>query len=129
MQNGLTDQQLEASLVASDEFFANAGGTNTAWVDAIYKLLLGRTADAGGVQYWDAQLTAGVSRLNVAERIAGSTENDTQLINADYEHYLGRPADAQGLAHWLNQFALGMTNEDVVAGFTGSAEYFRGHTG
>jgi RHS repeat-associated protein len=129
MDAGLTDQQLEAGFVASDEFFNNAGGTTTAWIDAIYKLLLGRAADAGGEQYWNAQLSAGATRDDVALRIANSAENDTQLINDDYFHYLGRAADPDGLAFWLQQFADDKTNEDVISGFTGSAEYYKQHTG
>jgi hypothetical protein len=145
MQNGLTDQELEAGFIASDEFYAKAGenfdpgkdaddtGTtdldhNTDWIDAVYKLLLGRTADSAGETYWNGQLAAGVSRSDVALRIAGGTENDTQLINSDYIHYLGRPADSAGLAFWLTQFAAGQTNEDVIAGFTGSPEYYKEHT-
>ena len=42
MDAGVTDQELEADLVSSPEFYANAGGTNTLWIDAVYKLLLGR---------------------------------------------------------------------------------------
>ena len=125
MDAGLTDQQLEAQFVASDEFFANAGGTNVKWIDAIYQLLLGREADASGESYWTGQLKSGVSRQQVAEDIAGSTENNTLLINSDYFHYLGRAADPGGLVYWLGQFTAGKTNEDVIAGFTGSAEYYQ----
>jgi hypothetical protein len=127
MQAGLTDQQLEAELVSSDEFFKNAGGTNAAWVDSVYKLLLGRTADTDGEAHWNRQLAAGVSRGGVALAIAGGVENIAQLINADYFHYLGRAADADGLDYWLQQFAAGKTNEDVIAGFTGSDEYYQQH--
>jgi hypothetical protein len=128
MHNGLADQQLEAFLVSSNEFYANAGGTNLAWIDAIYNLLLGRTADSSGETYWSGQLAAGQSRQQVALRIANSAENDTQLINDDYFHYLGRAADPDGLAYWLDQFAHGKTNEDIIAGFTGSDEYYRKHS-
>ncbi|HVC96995.1 MAG TPA: DUF4214 domain-containing protein [Pirellulales bacterium] len=136
MDAGETDQELEADLVSSPEFYAKAGGTNAAWIDAVYKLLLGRAPDAGGESYWlsqlDADLAAGQptgQALNqVAQGIAGSQENNTQLINDDYFHYLGRAADSGGLADWLRQFAYGATNEDVIAGFTGSAEYYDDHT-
>ena len=125
MQAGLTDQQLEADLSASDEFFQKAGGTNIAWIDAIYRLLLGRAADSAGETYWSRQLQGGATRLQAAEGIAGSQENNTQLINDDYFHYLGRDADPGGLAYWLQQFANGKTNEDVIAGFTGADEYYK----
>lgn len=128
MQNGLTDQGLEADLVSSDEFYNTAGGTDTDWIDSIYTLLLGRSVDTSGQQYWTGQLSAGVSRLTVALDIANSAENDTQLINADYQHYLGRAADAGGLSYWLAQFAAGQTNEDVIAGFTGATEYYNAHS-
>ncbi|HWB14452.1 MAG TPA: DUF4214 domain-containing protein [Pirellulales bacterium] len=136
MLNGLTDQQLEAGFIASDEFFGNAGGTDLDWVDAVYMLLLGRAADASSATYWTSQLASlegvesGVqARSQVAVRIASSQENNSNLINDDYQHYLGRPADAQGLQFWLQQFAAGKTNEDVIAGFTGSAEYYQDKTG
>lgn len=128
MQDGLTDQQLEAGFIASDEFFQAAGGTDAAWVDAAYQLLLGRPADQAGQAYWVIALAQGESRLQVAMGIAGSTENNTQLINADYQQYLGRPADAAGVAYWLQQFADGQTNEDLIAGLTGSAEYYQQKT-
>ncbi|HUY33495.1 MAG TPA: DUF4214 domain-containing protein [Pirellulales bacterium] len=132
MDAGVTDQQLEADLVSAGgtngEFYTKAGGTNTLWIDAVYKLLLGRAADAAGETYWNGQLNAGVTLNQVAQGIAGSQENNTQLINEDYFHYLGRAADAGGLSYWLGQFADGKTNEDVIAGFTGSAEYYKQHT-
>jgi hypothetical protein len=137
MQNGLTDQQLEAQFAASDEFFKNAGGTTNAvnWIDAVYKLLLGRPAEPGGETYWSGKLASVMStesaqfaRYQVALSIAGSQENNTNLINDDYFQYLGRAAGPGGLTYWLQQFADGATNEDLIAGFTGSAEYYKEHT-
>jgi hypothetical protein len=128
MQAGLTDQQLEAQFAAADEFYTKAGGTDVKWIDAIYKLLLDRPAAVADETFWSARLSAGYTRLEVAEQIAGSQENNTQLINDDYFHYLGRAADADGLAFWLGQFGDGKTNEDVIAGFTGSAEYYKEKT-
>ncbi|HET6878882.1 MAG TPA: DUF4214 domain-containing protein [Pirellulales bacterium] len=128
MQRGLTDQGVEAKLVATDEFFANAGSNNQIWVDAVYTRMLGRQVDAPGEAWWTAQLANGQSRSQVAQEIAVSQENNTQLINDDYFHYLGRAADLQGLSWWLTQFAAGKTNEDVIAGFTGGREYYDKHT-
>jgi len=132
MDAGTTDQELEADLVSAGgtngEFYQSAGGTNTLWIDAVYKLLLGRTADANGENFWNSKLAAGATLNEVAQGIAGSQENNTQIINEDYFHYLGRAADSGGLDFWLGQFAAGKTNEDVIAGFTGSAEYYTEHT-
>lgn len=128
MQAGLTDGQLAAQLVASDEFFKQAGGSNSAWIDAAYQALLGRAADAGGDAYWIGKLSAGETRLQVAQGFTGSVESDKSQINDDYLHYLGRPADAAGMDHWLSQFTAGSTNEDLIAAFTGSDEYYKSHS-
>ena len=128
MHHGTTDQQLEADFISSTEFFSSAGGTNTAWIDAVYRLLLGRAADPAGEAYWSGKLAAGTNRYDVAQAIAGSQENQSQLINDDYFHYLGRAADPAGLSYWLAQFLQGKTNEDVIAGFTGSDEYYQKQT-
>ena len=106
-----------------------AGGTSADWIDAVYKLVLCRPADADGESYWLKQLSSGATLLGVAQDIANSQENDAQLIKSDYFHYLGRSADDAGLAYWLTQFAHDETNEDVIAGFTGSAEYYAKHDG
>ncbi|HVC93403.1 MAG TPA: ELWxxDGT repeat protein [Pirellulales bacterium] len=128
----VTDQQLEADLVSAGgttgEFYTDAGGTNTDWIDAVYEKLLGRAADVAGEMYWNGLLNMGETLGLVAQGIAGSRENDTQLINDDYMQYLGRAADPGGLAYWLQQFADGATNEDVIAGFTGADEYYNKHT-
>jgi hypothetical protein len=63
------------------------------------------------------------TRADVAQRIAGSQENNSQRINNRCLPYWDRAADPGGLAYWLHQFAAGKMNEDVIAGFTGSAEY------
>lgn len=118
----------DAGAVASDEFFKDAGGTDTDWIDAAFQLLLGRPADQGGQVFWNSRLAADVSRQQAALEIANSHENNSNLINADYLHYLGRPAEQGGLDYWLAQFAAGQTNEDVIAGFTGSGKYYKEHT-
>ena len=129
MQNGLTDEQLAAQLVASDEFYKQAGGSDGGWIDAVYQALLGRAADAGGQSYWSGRLTAGETRVQVAQGFTTSAESEKAQINGDYLRYLGRPADDAGMSHWLDQFAAGSTNEDLIAAFTGSDEYYKTHSG
>ncbi|MGH7137904.1 MAG: DUF4214 domain-containing protein, partial [Pirellulales bacterium] len=129
LQNqGLTDERLEAGFIGSPEFFAHAGGTNKAWIDTMYQDLLGRSADAAGENYWLGQLTAGVSRAQVAYDFTAGPERESLRIADDYMHYLGRLPDQQGLDYWLNQFASGLTNEDLITGFVASDEYYQKHT-
>jgi uncharacterized protein (TIGR03118 family) len=130
MQNHrLTDEGIEAGFISSPEFYAHAGGTNKAWVDALYLDLLGRAADAAGETYWVNQLAAGVGRPTMAYDFATGTERESERITDDYMHYLGRQPDGEGLAYWVEQFANGVTNEQVITGFVASEEYFDKQTG
>ncbi|HEV3344160.1 MAG TPA: DUF4214 domain-containing protein, partial [Pirellulales bacterium] len=128
MHEGLTDEQIEARFIGSPEFFAHSGGTNKAWVDAMYQDLLGRAADPQGESYWVSRLEVGADRASVAYGFAASLERERQRISGDYLHYLGRLPDAAGLDYWLSQFAQGLTNEEVITGFIASDEYFGANT-
>jgi hypothetical protein len=128
MQQGLTDQELEADFIASPEFYGNAGGTNSSWVNAMYQMVLGRQADSSGLNYWLAQLSAGESRASVARGFAGSQEHDAQIVQNDYFTYLGRSAGPSEVDYWVAQFENGATNEDVVSGFISSSEYVELHS-
>ena len=129
MQNGLTDQQLEAGFIASDEFFAKSGGTNATWVNGLYQSLLGRPADPAGESFWTQQLANGATRESVAFGFADSTEREGQLVEADYEAFLLRSAGSSEIAYWVGQFSMGGTNEDIVTGFVSSDEFYNRVTG
>jgi hypothetical protein len=125
MQQGLTDEQLEAGFIGSPEFYSVSGGTDKSWVDAMYQQLLGRPADATGETFWTQQLQRGQLRSTVALGFAASAERESQHITLDYQTYLGRTPDAAGLSYWLDQFLHhGQTNENLITGFLASDEYF-----
>lgn len=125
--HGLTDEQLEAGFIASNEFYARAGGTDSLWADAMYLDLLGRQPDPLGEAYWVQQLSAGASRTSIAYGFAASLERERRRITDDYLHYLGRQPEAQGLDYWLSQFASGATNEDLITGIVSSDEFYYKH--
>jgi hypothetical protein len=128
LQQGMTDEQLEAAFAGASEFYQHAGGTDAGWVSAMYLDILGRAADAGGLAYWTGQLSQGASRAAVAQGFASSVERETQRINDDYFTDLGRAADAAGQSYWVNAFENGKHNEDVIAGFLASREYYQAHS-
>ena len=120
----MTNEQLEAGFIASPEYYTHSGGTDVAWVDAIYRDLLGRSADQQGEDFWTGQAAAH-GRFTVAFGFAISEEREKKRVTGDYQHLLGRGPDAGGLAYWVSQFVHGgKTNEDLIAGFVGSNEYF-----
>ena len=128
MLNGLTDEQLEASFVSSAEFYLHAGGSNAGWIEAMYESLLGRQADATGMNYWLSALNLGTSRTSAAIGFATSAEHEAHVLRDDYMTYLGRQASADEVFYWTSQFKRGLSNEDIVAQFTASDEYFKSHS-
>ena len=127
MQDGMTDEQLEAGFVSSDEFYAHSGGTNKAWIDALYFDLLGRFAEFSGENLWLAELSDGMSRTSVAMFFASSPEREANRIQGDYQQFLQRAANPAEVSFWVTAFRNGLTNEDVVADFTASIEYYVRH--
>jgi hypothetical protein len=127
MQNGLTDEQLEAGFIGSPEYIQDHGGTHAAWVVGLYRDLLGRDPDPQGLQDWLAALQRGVSPAQIAYGFAASAEREAQRITADYQKFLGRNPEPGSIPGWVDAFLHGASNEDIVAGFVASPEYFQGH--
>ena len=58
----MTVRQLEAALVGSAEFGTKYGGTtNAEFVDLLYRNVLDRSADPGGLSFWVGGLDAAQS--------------------------------------------------------------------
>jgi hypothetical protein len=105
---GATEEQLLAALLSSDEFFNRAGtlgfaGTpNQQYIEALYSLLLKRSASSAEVSGWQAALaTAG--RNGVAAAFLHSTEYRTDVVEAYYTGLLGRttaPSPAE-MSSWV----------------------------
>jgi hypothetical protein len=128
MQQGLTDEQLEAGFIGSLEYIQNHGGTGAAWVIGMYHDLLGRSPDPAGLQYWLNKLQQGVSPSSIAYGFSASPEREGQRVTDDYQHYLGRTPGAAEVAYWVDQFVNhGLVNEGVIAGFVASQEYWQDH--
>src|SRR5262249_16767288 len=94
MQRGLTEQQVLADLLISDEYYANHGGTNAGWVTGLYHNLLNRDPDAPGLNLWLQDMQNGLSRAAVAAGIENSQEAFTLDVSNAYHNILGRSANA-----------------------------------
>ncbi|HEX5443508.1 MAG TPA: DUF4214 domain-containing protein [Pirellulales bacterium] len=96
------------------------------WVARMYSEVLGRTTQPGNaeINYWVAQLNAGMSRTQVAQFFVTSPERRSHVIADLYETYLGRAVDAAGLNYWLGVWNANQGPEQVQAGIIGSQEFF-----
>jgi hypothetical protein len=125
---GLTDEQFEAVLIGTQEYFNHAGGTNAAWLDALYHDVLRRPADGSGLSFWLPQLNAGLDRTSLAALFEASGEHRTLVVQDNFLRYLGRPAGAGEASFWAGIFGPGVTPELMAAILVGSDEYRSSNT-
>jgi hypothetical protein len=120
----VTDEQVAAGLIGSDEFYQKAGSTNDGFLNAVYTDVLNRQPDASGRAYWDSQLTGGTSRAAVALALLTSQEAYQVKVASYYQRFLHRvPASGEGNT-WVSMLQHGGHDEQVIANFVGSDEYF-----
>lgn len=143
---GQNQQQIEAGILSSAEFFGDSGGTNSGFVSNLYLLVLGRPADAGGLAGWVNALNGGASRTAVALNFITSNESSALLVNNNvpnlptsgpqniqhipigfYETFLGRVGSQAEVNSWFASLAnpqpQGGSIPNVIGGFLGSSEF------
>lgn len=124
MARGMTIQQMEGGFVGSPEYYQRSGGTDAAWVQAMYRDVLGRSASPGEISSWVATISQGVSRYSVAMGFLLSTERLATRVDEQYLHLLGRHIDPQGLTTWVRIIQGGGRFEGVIGGIVASEEYY-----
>ena len=104
-----------------------AGNTKQAVVANLFHAVLGRNADAGGLDYWFDQVSHGVSTKAVAQSLmasseyAGASQTNAQFVTTLYSELMGRTADTAGNAFWLEKRAAGVSRVDVAVAFAEAA--------
>lgn len=106
IRSGQSPAEVAALFYASSEYFAAAGGTTHDWVGALYRALLGRSADADGLSYWAARAQRD-GRVQVAREFYQSTESRGVRVDDLYERLLDRPPDRTGRSYWIARLVDG----------------------
>lgn len=116
--------EIAAFFYASDEYFRTVGRSDAAtWVRALYRALLLREGEAGGVGAWVGMLGAGTTRHQVTMSFYQSLETVQLRITTLYRALLGRAPDPSGLASWpATMRARG--DLALAASLADSPEYF-----
>jgi poly-gamma-glutamate synthesis protein (capsule biosynthesis protein) len=128
LRRGRTLESVAAGFYGSDEYYAKVGGRADAYVDSLYRGLLGRAPDPDGRQHWLDRMRAGMSREAVAGSFYGSLESRRQRVDALYAEVLDRVPDPGGRAHWVERLpALG--DVALAASLASSDEMHRRATG
>jgi len=120
---GWTDEMVDAGILSSQEFFNDSGGTNTGYVTALYRDLLGRATDAGA-STWINMLNSGTSRYTVALEIDTSPESRQDTVQYYYLVLLNRGADPTGLTNSVAFLNAGNTDEQLIAEIAISTEFY-----
>lgn len=121
-------QSILATLLGSHEFLRRSGGTNSGFLDHVYRIALGRGADGGGRRFWLRRLGAGTDRRSVAAALLASPEGRRVEVDVQYRDLLGRPADRRGLAYWAGVLGTEPV-ERMIGMLVSSSEYFDKVTG
>ncbi|HXH37234.1 MAG TPA: DUF4214 domain-containing protein, partial [Thermoanaerobaculia bacterium] len=120
---GLTDEQIEAQITGSPEYFALAGATNAAWISRIFNDVLGRVPSAAETATFSA-LLGGSSRMSVGLGILQSNEAATRRVQQYYTALLRRPATSTETTAFVTALLGGSTDEQVLAQIVAADEYF-----
>ena len=101
------------------------GDPNANWLGQVYKDLLGRTIDPGGLAYWGNLLVQPfISRFQVAFDIATSVEYKVHFIEIQFIHYFGALPDPATLSSQLQLMLQGGTDDLAKATMLGSPALF-----
>lgn len=119
----LTDEQIEAQITASPEYFALAGGTNAGWINRIYNDVLGRAPSASESSTF-AALLGSSSRTTVGLAILNSNEAVTRRVQQYYPRFLRRAATPSETSALVSAITGGSSDEQVIALIVGADEYF-----
>jgi uncharacterized repeat protein (TIGR03803 family) len=104
--------------------FPSQGSANADYVEALYRSILDRNADAGGLAGWTNTLNnQTLTRLQVVQGIRNSPEHFRQEVTDFYFTLLGRAPDSSGLQNWVQKLEAGMREEQMAFYFLDSAEY------
>ena len=83
-------------------------------LESVYQETLGRSGDAGGLQYYQDLIDSGDTTIEqVRQELATSDESDN-LLSKNYSTALGRDIDAGGQEYYQNELASGRINRGQI---------------
>ncbi|MBA2496766.1 MAG: DUF4214 domain-containing protein [Acidimicrobiia bacterium] len=130
MRSGSSITRVSAAFAGSPEFISRYGAlSHRDFVDRIYRNVLGRAPDPGGLAYWVDQLTSGArDRGSVMVGFSESTENvrttgSRITVTLTYLGMLDRAPSSADLTYWANQLATGYPLQTFVNVMWWSPEY------
>jgi autotransporter-associated beta strand protein len=121
---GHTFEQLEAQIVASQEYVqTRLGGNTNNFLSTLIMDTFNRPSTQADVNAFGSDYSGFNDRVSVAENVFASTEYRQDLVESYFQTYLGRSADPVGLNASVAAMQNGMPDETVIAVIVSSPEY------
>ena len=124
LYGGGTAEQMSQAIISSPEFWKLSGGTDSGFLDALFRDALGRAIDQQALAYFQGQMAQGATPSQVAALIFASNEYDHVRADALIEQFLDRPADHATADPIAARLAQGETDEQAIAQLLASDGYF-----
>jgi subtilisin family serine protease len=100
---------------------------DAAFVQQVYRDVLGRPAETATLNAWAHLLATGLPRAQLVQAVWNSAEHRGRQVDRYYLTYLHRPADPPGRASWVQALLNGVSEDDVIRSFLTSPEYLASH--
>lgn len=101
-----------------------------AFVERMYNIVLGREAEADGLEYWAYDLAnyqvdgAGLARgFVLSPEFMNKDISDEEFVEILYLTFMDREGEADGISYWTKQLEDGITRVMVLVGFVNSPEF------
>jgi hypothetical protein len=120
---GVPVSEVAAAFYASQEYYQRTGGTNRGYVTDLYRKLLLREPDAGGLQHWVDKLDRGMDRSALAAQFLLLAGDRGAAHRQAVPPPARRPADRAGLTSWP-PFIRAYGDISLAAGLGASEEYY-----
>lgn len=113
------------SLLASQEFFNDAGETNSGYISLLYQRVLQRPADQSGLDYWTGQMTspANGSRLQIASQFYDTHEKHIDLVDFLFGEYFNGVTPQPSAQPYITDLDYGQTETQVETEIIDSPAY------
>jgi uncharacterized repeat protein (TIGR01451 family) len=93
------------------------------FVDGLYRTILNRPSDIGGLVSWVRLLRSGGTPGQVVNALWASAEHRGLQVDAYYQAFFGHAPDPAGRAYWVSVFNSGANEMDVVQMLVSSPGY------
>ncbi|HVX13045.1 MAG TPA: DUF4214 domain-containing protein [Pirellulales bacterium] len=113
------------NILASQEFFDDAGDTNSGYITLLYQRVLQRPAESSGLAYWVGLMSSPTNetRLQVASQFYDTHEKHTDLVDFLFGEYFQGATPLPDTAPYVTDLDNGETETQVEKAIIDSSAY------